>query len=659
VRALEERTEQIARVHARIARPQATAAQEPSDHSRPQRRAKAEHPKHEVRRREAKNEDELIARARRGKNGAKFSALFDDGDWEGQGYPSQSEADLAACTMIAARCEGDPARVDALFRQSALMRPKWDEAHYEDGSTYGEGTVRKAAELYQRAGVVVGDGAVRRVQIPDAFYLISLTHSGDRLMERHPHDLLWSHVGTRYRWPGSHWLEDRAAVAEQWADDVAMSYKLEADQLNAVARSLDRGDADAELVAALEEQFPRERWGDPEEPWGQAVAKYLQRRAKDLTAFFKRLERPAGFAELLGRVAAYHTHPIEHLDAKPLLLACPNGTLELGTGLLRPAERGDLITKATAVSYIENARSETWERTLAEWTDGDASLAHYLQVAYGYSLLGNPVLGRFCFILTGPGQSGRSALLETLAAAAGDYGSSFSWRAFEHKKGASHDEDLAALRALRFVFSNEAGDVQLDTEKLKAVTSGEEQHVSRKHEKAFRMRPSFVVWTATNKMPELPSDDLALWTRVRVVPFHRVFPLSPFRDKLARDHEVLRAVLAWGVAGARDYLTHGLPPCAAVDEATTKAQRELNPLSAWLEDRTEAAASAWTRFGQLFADYQTWCALNAVVPERRVGDRRFGSLLKTIGYEPKPRNGVRGNLGIRLRRSALSVVPVP
>lgn len=648
MRAIEERTEQIARVHARILRPpKATSTPaKPKRPSRP-RRAKAEHRKHEVRRRRAKVEDEPLARLRGGKNGARFAALFDRGECDG--YESQSEAELALCNMIAAQCGGDPARVDALFRGSALMREKWDEQHFSDGTTYGQATVRKAAELYQGVGVVAGDGEARRVQIPDAFYLISLTHAGDRLMERHPHDLLWSHVGARYRWVGSHWQEDRAAVAEQWADDVALSYKLEADQLLAIARSLDRDDADGELIAALEEQFPRDRWSDPNKTWEELVSDYLRKRAADLIAFFKRLERPAGFAELLGRVAAYHTHPVEHLDAKPLILACPNGTLELDTGLLRPSDRGDLITRVTAVEFAEEARSEVWERTLSQWTNDDANLALYHQVAFGYSLLGNPVLGRYCFLLYGPGQSGRSALLETLAAALGDYGSSFSWRAFEHRKGASHDEDLAALRATRFVFSNEAADVQLDTEKLKAVTSGEEQHVSRKHEKAFRMRPSFVVWTATNKMPELPSDDAALWTRIRVIPFQRVFPISSFRDQLARDHEVLRAVLAWGVTGARHYLEHGLPECAAVDAATARARRELNPLSAWLDERTEVASNAWTAMRVLFTDYQRWCERNAVALHRRVGDRRFGSLVNALGFAARPRNGVRGNLGIRLR----------
>jgi predicted RNase H-like nuclease (RuvC/YqgF family) len=34
--------------------------------------------------------------------------------------------------------------MDSLFRDSGLMRPKWDEVHYADGSTYGAKTIQRA-----------------------------------------------------------------------------------------------------------------------------------------------------------------------------------------------------------------------------------------------------------------------------------------------------------------------------------------------------------------------------------------------------------------------------------------------------------------------------------------------------------------------------------
>ena len=86
---------------------------------------------------------ELIERACRAENGAKFARL-----WGGDctGYSSQSEADLALCMMLAFWTEGDANRTDRLFRQSKLYRGKWDDRHDADGRSYGQITTDKAIE---------------------------------------------------------------------------------------------------------------------------------------------------------------------------------------------------------------------------------------------------------------------------------------------------------------------------------------------------------------------------------------------------------------------------------------------------------------------------------------------------------------------------------
>src|SRR4051794_3325617 len=48
-------------------------------------------------------------------------------------YPQANiAADLALVRALAFWTGGDPDRIDSLFRQSALMRPKWDRADYRD-----------------------------------------------------------------------------------------------------------------------------------------------------------------------------------------------------------------------------------------------------------------------------------------------------------------------------------------------------------------------------------------------------------------------------------------------------------------------------------------------------------------------------------------------
>ncbi len=86
------------------------------------------------------SDSELINKAMSAKNGHVFQAL-----WNGDisGYPSQSEADLALCNLLAYWTNGNAYRMDALFRQSGLYREdKWNRRHGAD--TYGNMTINKA-----------------------------------------------------------------------------------------------------------------------------------------------------------------------------------------------------------------------------------------------------------------------------------------------------------------------------------------------------------------------------------------------------------------------------------------------------------------------------------------------------------------------------------
>ncbi|MBQ2616556.1 MAG: hypothetical protein IJF90_06830 [Synergistaceae bacterium] len=74
-------------------------------------------------------------------NGGEIRSLY-YGDTSG--HVSQSQADLALCNHLAYYTGNDASRIDGMFRQSGLMRSKWDEKHSGTGETYGAMTIRKA-----------------------------------------------------------------------------------------------------------------------------------------------------------------------------------------------------------------------------------------------------------------------------------------------------------------------------------------------------------------------------------------------------------------------------------------------------------------------------------------------------------------------------------
>ena len=72
-------------------------------------------------------DEELLERMFASKRGYEIQKLF-NGDWSS--YPSQSEADLALVSHLIFWTQKDTERVDNLFRQSGLMREKWNRGDY-------------------------------------------------------------------------------------------------------------------------------------------------------------------------------------------------------------------------------------------------------------------------------------------------------------------------------------------------------------------------------------------------------------------------------------------------------------------------------------------------------------------------------------------------
>ena len=97
------------------------------------------------------SDQELIDKAMNSKKGSLFKSLW-EGDYSmcvstdksGNRYCDHSDGDLQLCNMLAFWTGKDAARMDSLFRQSGLMRKKWDEKR--GSNTYGEMTIQKAVD---------------------------------------------------------------------------------------------------------------------------------------------------------------------------------------------------------------------------------------------------------------------------------------------------------------------------------------------------------------------------------------------------------------------------------------------------------------------------------------------------------------------------------
>jgi putative DNA primase/helicase len=92
--------------------------------------------------------EDIIKKALSAKDGPKFEQLY-RGNWEGS-YPSQSNADMAFCNLLAFWTNKNASLMHDIFRQSGLYREKWDEGR--GPSSYGNITINKAIEDFIGSG---------------------------------------------------------------------------------------------------------------------------------------------------------------------------------------------------------------------------------------------------------------------------------------------------------------------------------------------------------------------------------------------------------------------------------------------------------------------------------------------------------------------------
>lgn len=118
-------------------------------------------------------DEELVKKACASAHGDEFARLW-AGDTSMHGG-DDSRADAALCSRLAFWTDGDAARMERLFRKSALYRPKWEERRNAAGDTYGDITLRKALALHlahaPQAGVAgtVSPPRTSVAALPDVF----------------------------------------------------------------------------------------------------------------------------------------------------------------------------------------------------------------------------------------------------------------------------------------------------------------------------------------------------------------------------------------------------------------------------------------------------------------------------------------------------------
>jgi putative DNA primase/helicase len=336
----------------------------------------------------------------------------------------------------------------------------------------------------------------------------------------------------------------------------------------------------------------------------------------------------------------------DEFDTDPFLLNCPNGTVDLRTGQLRPHRRADYITQLCPTPYYPNPTCPTWERFLRDVFARDERMIAFIQRLLGYGLTGS-VSERILPIFYGGGANGKSTLLNTFMAVLGDdYARPAPASLLMCKRNESHPTEIASLFRKRFVSCIETKDgARMNEELIKQLTGNDKLTARRMREDFWDFDPTHKLVVATNHKPQVLGQDDAIWDRIRLVPFNVRFAEDQ-RDKDLPQKLLAEApgILAWAVTGCVAWWKDGLQTPPQVKVATSEYRTEEDRIGEFIEE--ECMAEGTAKLGDLHGRYTTWSRGRGEYP---LSNKRFAQALDRFGYEKHKSSGVMVYHAISLR----------
>lgn len=348
----------------------------------------------------------------------------------------------------------------------------------------------------------------------------------------------------------------------------------------------------------------------------KTIREGIRREAEKLNGHIKRSESLTGITSAITLAESLKPVPPEALDTNPWLMNCANGTLDLKTGKLLEPDRLDFLTKSTPIAYDLDAECPEWEKTLIEIFEGKEHIVKFLQRVFGYCLTGC-ITEQVLFVFYGEGANGKDVILGRIRKVIGQYAGEVAPGLLIQSRNDQHPTAVYDLRGRRMGVSSETGEGKPLNETLIKQLTGSERL------KARGMRQDFIEFIneiklllMTNHLPEIKGDDYAIWRRVRLIPFNRIFKEDERDERLGQrlDETELAGILRWCVEGCMEWQRIGLAPPDEVQRATAGYRSDQDVLREFLEQECERGRAKQVAAKAFFGRWKEWCIDNDQTP---------------------------------------------
>lgn len=559
--------------------------------------------------------DEILEKIFNSKHKDVFKSLY-DGNWSGW-YPSQSEADLRFCNLLAFWTGGDAAKMDSIMRSSQLMREKWDQKR---GSlTYGEKVINKAIQdchsYYSpenendfNLNLSFQDKKKKRYPFDD-------TGNAERLIDEYGENIRYSYINKCW-----YYYDDK-----KWC----------VDQTGEIKKIVDT------LVKEMRKDISYASNEDEE----KAIIKHLKssRSSKGKNAMVKEAEHLVSILP-------------HEFDKDKALFNVQNGVINLKTGKLQSHDKNLMMTKISNVEFTDKIDCPKWIEFLNTIFNYDQDIINYMQKAVGYSLTAS-TREQCLFVLHGNGRNGKSVFLDIIREIMGGYATNIQPETIMVKQlSAGANSDIARLKAARFVTTSEPNEgVRLNEGLVKQLTGGDQVTARHQYGKEFEFQPEFKLWMATNHKPIIRGTDDGIWRRLHLIPFTVQIPVNKVDKNLKYKlrHE-LRGILNWATEGCLKWQREGLERPKSVEEASNEYRSEMDVIVSFIEDCCVVDNDKKINSTTLYDAYREWAKNNG---QYCMSSTKFG---RELGHKFKKNRLTSGNcyIGIGLNQFHISSLPI-
>lgn len=399
-----------------------------------------------------------------------------------------------------------------------------------------------------------------------------------------------------------------------------------------------------------------ERWKPDDTQASLRLAKDTVSEIFSLALDLKKPEREIAFAASsarLSRIQAMLTLASAEMPASPgdldqneWLLNCPNGTVDLRTGKMRPHAREDFITKLCPTNFNPDAECPVFMEFMEQVFRDNPEVIPFWARLCGYFLTAS-VSEQILVICWGSGANGKSTFLNTILNVMGvEYAMQGQPDFLVEKHGEAHPTERADLFGKRLVICSETGHMKkLDEAKVKLLTGGEPIRARKMREDFWEFNPTHKLILVTNHRPIIKGTDHGIWRRLMLIPFTQRFEGAAkdlqLPQKLQKESE---GILAWAVRGCQQWMAEGLNPPGSVADATNDYRASEDIIGRFIKGNCLVDSSGSVIFKVLYARLEAWCEdTGDFCPSKRV----VGGWLKENGFRDF-QSGGRGYAGLTL-----------